>query len=226
MKRYKIGTNNKLRDLGGIINKDGIEVKLLRFIRSDLPTNITDNGIKFLKDNNFTTVIDLRKKDECISNPNCLKDYFDYYNINLVGNKFFKSQENFPNCYMNIINDYDNIKLVFKTIANSKGGVIYNCRAGKDRIGIISMLLLMLADVYDDDIIADYEVSYTYIRMLARKEHSKNYDVPFFVNRSEMETMEKTIELFYEKYDNIQNYLNIIGLSNEEINCIKNKLIN
>ena len=93
MKRYKIGTNNNLRDLGGIINKDGIEVKLLRFIRSDLPTNITDNGIKFLKDNNFTTVIDLRKKDECISNPNCLKDYFDYYNINLVGNKFFKSQE-------------------------------------------------------------------------------------------------------------------------------------
>lgn len=226
MKRYKIGTNNNLRDLGGIINKDGIEVKLLRFIRSDLPTNITDNGIKFLKDNNFTTVIDLRKKDECISNPNCLKDYFDYYNINLVGNKFFKSQEDFPNCYMNIINDYDNIKLVFKTIASSKGGVIYNCRAGKDRTGIISMLLLMLADVYDDDIIADYEVSYTYIRMLARKEHSKNYDVPFFVNRSEMETMEKTIELFYEKYDNIQNYLNIIGLSNEEINCIKNKLIN
>ena len=53
MKRYKIGTNNNLRDLGGIINKDGIEVKLLRFIRSDLPTNITDNGIKFLKDNNF-----------------------------------------------------------------------------------------------------------------------------------------------------------------------------
>ena len=64
MKRYKIGTNNNLRDLGWIINKDGIEVKLLRFIRSDLPTNITDNGIKFLKDNNFTTVIDLRKKDE------------------------------------------------------------------------------------------------------------------------------------------------------------------
>lgn len=122
MKRYKIGTNNNLRNLGGIINKDGIEVKLLSFIRSDLPTNISDNGIKFLKDNNFTTVIDLRKKDECISNLNCLKDYFDYYNINLVGNKFFKSQEDFPNCYMNIINDYDNIKLVFKTIANSKGG--------------------------------------------------------------------------------------------------------
>lgn len=57
MKRYKIGTNNNLRDLGGIINKDGIEVKLLRFIRSDLSTNITDNGIKFLKDNNFTTIV-------------------------------------------------------------------------------------------------------------------------------------------------------------------------
>lgn len=88
------------------------------------------------------------------------------------------------------------------------------------------MLLLMIAEVYDDDIIADYEVSYMYIRKLARKEHSKNMNIPFFVNRSEMETMEKTIELFYEKYDNINNYLNIIGLSSEEINCIKDKLIN
>jgi protein tyrosine/serine phosphatase len=39
------------------------------------------------------------------------------------------------------------------------GGVLFHCIRGNDRTGIISLLLLALAGVTPDDIIADYEMS-------------------------------------------------------------------
>jgi hypothetical protein len=39
------------------------------------------------------------------------------------------------------------------------GGVLVHCRRGNDRTGIITLLLLALAGVAEDEIIADYELS-------------------------------------------------------------------
>lgn len=46
----------------------------------------------------------------------------------------------------------DCIKGVFKTIANSPGGVLFHCTAGKDRTGVVSAILLALVGVSDEDI--------------------------------------------------------------------------
>lgn len=226
MKRYKLGINNNLRDLGGIINKDGKEIKLLRFIRSDLPIGIDNDGIQFLKKNNFTTVIDLRKEEECTKKENCLKSFFDYYNINLTGDKYPNTEDDIPNGYMDILKDFENINKVINIMAKSKGGVIYNCTAGKDRTGIISMILLLIANAYEDDIIVDYEVSYTYIRDFVRKIHAENINIPAFVGRSNMEIMEKTLKMFYKKYGSIDNYIHMIGINDKKIEKIRDMLIN
>jgi hypothetical protein len=39
------------------------------------------------------------------------------------------------------------------------GGVLVHCRRGNDRTGIITLLLLTLAGIAEDEIIADYELS-------------------------------------------------------------------
>jgi protein-tyrosine phosphatase len=39
------------------------------------------------------------------------------------------------------------------------GGVLFHCIRGHDRTGIIALLLLALAGVAPDDIVADYELS-------------------------------------------------------------------
>jgi hypothetical protein len=39
------------------------------------------------------------------------------------------------------------------------GGVLIHCRRGNDRTGIIALLLLTLAGIAEDEIIADYELS-------------------------------------------------------------------
>jgi protein-tyrosine phosphatase len=45
------------------------------------------------------------------------------------------------------------------TIAHARGGVLFHCAAGKDRTGLAAALLLDVAGVHRDDIIADYAMS-------------------------------------------------------------------
>ena len=58
------------------------------------------------------------------------------------------------------------IKETFEILAEAKGCTIFHCTAGKDRTGIIAMLILGLSGVSRKDIIANYEVTYTYIPVL------------------------------------------------------------
>ncbi|MCD7835164.1 MAG: tyrosine-protein phosphatase [Lachnospiraceae bacterium] len=52
---------------------------------------------------------------------------------------------------------------IFHTMANSEGGILFHCQEGKDRTGVISALLMLLGNVADVDIIADYEISNAYL---------------------------------------------------------------
>lgn len=56
------------------------------------------------------------------------------------------------------------IQEIFKILANAEGGVLFHCTAGKDRTGVIAALLLGICEVSENDIIANYEVTNTYIQ--------------------------------------------------------------
>src|SRR6185295_4977286 len=47
-------------------------------------------------------------------------------------------------------------RTLVETIARGDGSVLYHCAAGKDRTGVATALLLGLAGVSDEDIVADY----------------------------------------------------------------------
>ena len=69
---------------------------------------MTKNEIKYLLDNNLTTVIDLRKTDEVKRNNNCLNiQEIDYYNVNLLGDKCPVEENDIPKGYINILDNID-----------------------------------------------------------------------------------------------------------------------
>ena len=224
MRRIVCKNVNNMRDLGGYCNKEGKVIKFNRFIRSNFPSEMTNQEINYLLNNKINTIIDLRRKDEVARKKNCLdRKEFNYYNISVKSN-IFKLEEDIPIGYMKTIEDKETISQVFHIIASNKDGVLFNCKAGKDRTGVIAMILLLLADVYDDDIIADYSVSCIYIRDEIKKMNEDNPDLPFFFGDSKLEYMEETLKLFRQKYKNINNYMEYLGISKEEINLIKHKL--
>lgn len=213
-----------MRDIGGYVNKDNKEIKYNRFIRSNLPINLLDKEIDYLLENNIKTIIDLRSEKEVLSVKSSLNEHrFNYYNIDLNGNKIPKCEEDIPINYMDIIDNHQAIKKVLDIIINSKENILFNCQAGKDRTGVITMILMLIANLDDSDIIADYSVSYIYIRDEVRKKRELGI-IPKYLGYSKYWYMEETLKLFYEKYHNIDNYLEIVGLTKEECLLIRKKL--
>lgn len=215
-----------MRDLGNYPTKSGGYTKNGTFYRSDLPKNMDDEEIEKILKLNISTVIDLRTEEEVNRKPNSLNiKNIDYYNVSLLGDRCPEFEKDIPIGYMNILSNNETMRKTFKIILNAKGSVLFNCTAGKDRTGVVAMLLLKLADVYDEDILVDYQISYTYLKEDIRKMHKDNPDLPAFLGESKMEYMEETLEMFNNKYVNIIDYFTNLGFSLDEILKIKSKLV-
>ena len=227
MERIKLENVKNFRDLGGYLTIDNKITNFNKIYRSSLPTYLTDKEIEFFRRNNLTTIIDLRTKEELSKKKNIfstLKE-FNYYNIPLRGGDFPKKEKDIPYGYLDIIDDFDSIKQVFEIIRDSKGSILINCNAGKDRTGVICMLILLLCNVLEDEILIDYQVSYTYLREVIRKMHLDNPKMPKYLGNSKMEYMEETLKLFKDKYKSIDNYMSLLKFTKEDIEKITKKLV-
>ena len=113
---------------------------------------------------------------------------------------------------------------MFKTIANAKWGVMFNCSAGKDRTGVNSALLLWLCGVRKSDIVYDYmrtkENNKERFELIHQNfpELDMNIVIP---NENNMISFMKMIE---ESYGTVESYFKAIGISSDEQEKIKAKL--
>ena len=117
------------------------------------------------------------------------------------------------------------VKSVFDTFAKYDKAVLYHCTAGKDRTGVITALLYKLVGVADIDIIADYEVSFTYLvpKYVGRDENVTEMYQDLF--SSKPETMRTFLNYLNYKYPNILDYFISKDISMETIDIIKRKLL-
>lgn len=92
------------------------------------------------------------------------------------------------------------------------GCTLFHCRAGKDRTGVIAMLLLGLAGVSDEDIVADYAATQQY---LGRGLRAQRWAVSALLCRRAPrclfeaipEEMELTLVHLHERYGTAREYL-------------------
>lgn len=129
----------------------------LRYIRSDVPNNLTDKEIDWLIANNISTIIDLREDEECQLKKCRLIDdnRFCYHCMPVTGgNKIPGSVDEVSNSYINMVDD--NMEQIIDTIINAQTNVLYFCNAGKDRTGVVSAIVLHKLGMADDYIVEDY----------------------------------------------------------------------
>ena len=225
MQRYNWKNTFNARDLGCTPTISGKYIKPQRFIRSDAPHTIDDDVKEFLIRNNIKTIIDLRSEKIANMNPNAFVSdiRFSCYNYPLAINANTPNSENdvIENYYHMIENDTA-IANIFGAMANSTGGILFHCQEGKDRTGIIAALLLLLAGVSDIDIYADYERSNVYLYEMIKTAKGILPDYLLYVKP---EYMEKVLTYFREKYETVENFLLLKGLSETEIHKLKSKLL-
>jgi protein-tyrosine phosphatase len=221
-KRLPLKNVFNVRELGGYpINSHDI-TKWHTFIRSADLVSIDDSEKDLLYNYGIRTIIDLR----CEFEKQYFKNYtidedkrFIYKNITLIDdfNNFTGSM------YLAILNIFAKyVKKVFCCINEhiKYGGILFHCVSGKDRTGVISALLLLLAEVSELDVIADYMVSAIYLRPDAVLRNR-----PIETLQSNPESIEEMLKFIKTNYGTAKNYLLQIGVSESVLSSIRNAFI-
>ena len=226
------------RELGGYPCLKGF-TKYKSFLRTDDLSRLTEKDVQTLLAYGVTSVIDLRSKSELLKLPNPLADRVrevNYINIPLMNDEVASpdftrlvldnAEGYLKQAYIDMINNsqravYD----IFRFIAEqNKGCILFHCTAGKDRTGIIAALLLGLAGVSRADILANYVVSYIYLR-----ENKPFVEGLSSFSRalmySNIENFEPALDLIEKHYHGYEQYLLTTGLTKSELLTIYQRIV-
>jgi protein-tyrosine phosphatase len=98
------------------------------------------------------------------------------------------------------------------------GGVLVHCAGGRDRTGLVSMLLLLLAGVAPEEIIADYELSNQWVAV--NNPRYCTLEVLARYNTTEREALLAVLD----SLDAVA-YLSEAGLQESEIQAVRSRLL-
>ena len=239
------GAHN-VRDLGGCPTLDGKTTRYRAFLRADGLHDLSESARNDLIEYGVRTVIDLRRTRETIDTPNALADMEEvsFFHLNMIGDTYppgyvapqsdeWTTVELTANIYRVLLDKrQEMISETLARLADSVGHTaIYHCAAGTDRTGIISALLLGLADVPDEIIIADYALSAHGLRRwaLAQGIPDSLTHLDFTLEEppealAPPEAMEQTLKHLNDQYGGIESYVRHIGLTDAHIADIRNML--
>ena len=164
----------------------------LRFIRSDVPENITDNETRWLIENNVRTIVDLRETNEQAKKvcPLQSNDKFAYITLPVTGgNAVPECADDVPLSYIRMADGQ--MKRIIDTIMNAENNVLFFCNAGKDRTGVVSAIILHRLGADDEYIINDYMLSADNLKEMLWAYAEQNPEVDINVITPKREYMEK-----------------------------------
>ncbi|MCI6858906.1 MAG: tyrosine-protein phosphatase [Eubacterium sp.] len=220
-----------VRELGGYATRNGSVTKYHQFLRSENLTDITEEDKEFLIDYGLKAMIDLRGREEALVYPNPFRtdDRVTYINCPLITENILDlravKEEGFNpgEFYVKLVEYKEMILNIFRFILDHEDGcILFHCQAGKDRTGVLAMLLLGISGVSKEDIIANYEVTYTYLKDHVEIRLDDGLEE---LEYSRPEWIEQAYDHIMSVYGSFKKYLLSTGLTKKEIRQIREKLL-
>ena len=222
------GTRNT-RELGGYPAACGRKTRRHAFLRSDGLSGLTDKDVQMLLDYGVCCVVDLRSESETAAAPSRLADVpgVDYYSIPMLDEAASQGftggmPERMGDVYVKLLSGRgDAFARIIRIFAQHSGGtVLFNCTAGKDRTGVTAMLLLLLAGVPCEIVVADYSVSEANMRDIFKRQKAwlkKTFGIipPDAVFSSAPEELETALAYLAEHYGTAESYLLQAGAAHD-----------
>ncbi|HVW42303.1 MAG TPA: tyrosine-protein phosphatase [Amycolatopsis sp.] len=241
------------RDLGGLPTKSGETTSHGAFFRAADLRFVTDTGWAQARESGVRTVIDLRNADEIrpTENPlttqagsaqftaapegpatptgiNRLEVPLDDIDDIEFWQHVNREQLNGTPLYYPVFlkRKADRCAAVVKAIANTgPGGVLFHCGAGRDRTGLITLLLLALADVEPHAIAADYAMSAEALKALfAAMSGDDQEPIIRTVLANKGATAEEAVLATLDGFD-VEEYLLGAGVSSAELDSLRSRLL-
>ncbi len=220
-----LSATSNTRDLGGYPALNGASPVNNRIWRSDAPTDRNEADERLLTERGITTIIDLRTGWEAEKKPCAYAgaEGFEYHHVPVsAGSVPPASLEEVPYSYLEIAMQ---AAQVFRMIAEADSGVLVCCTAGKDRTGVISALLLLACGVDRRYVVEDYAVSREYNRTRLEQYLSEHPELDRRIVLANEASMERFIDLIYERFGSVQEYFGQSGLTAAQFSRIRGKLL-
>jgi protein-tyrosine phosphatase len=154
------------RDLGGLRTVEGGETRWRAVVRSESLDLVTPAGWEALRAYGIRTIVDLRNEHELVGETPRWLTRVHVPLDDLADTSFWREcwdndLDGTPLYYRPFLERFpDRTARVMTAIAHAgPGGVLFHCARGRDRAGLVAILLLALAGVAPDDIAADYSLS-------------------------------------------------------------------
>ena len=223
VKRLRFENTKNVRDFGGY-ETDNSVTQFGVFLRSDCLSGLKEDEIQRFKDLNLSDVIDLRFKDEleAAKNPFTNDKDVNYHHISVsdgLVEGVVLSNQTLGEMYIEFGSNKVFIKNVFEALGNAEGMALFHCSAGKDRTGIIAALILSYIGVQKKDVLADYQVSSTYLF----EKTIPNEFIHFM--KSQPEDMATFLDYIVETHGTVESYLKSCDISESTLGKIKERIL-
>jgi protein-tyrosine phosphatase len=236
------------RDVGGYETRDGRRTRWRRVLRADNLRRLTPSGAAALVQDGVRTILDLRspfelRLDPCPFAPPCpLPDAPSYRSVPVLdqGDRALaaalEAARSVAELYALMLERCrPRIAAVVAAVgAAPAGGVLVYCHAGKDRTGLITALVLALADVQPATIAADYALSEAYLQPLYdaqlgatrtaadRERLARQLRSP--LNAARPETMLDTLAYLDARHRGVYAYLRSAGVAEQDLHRVRSRL--
>ncbi len=261
IRRINLQKLKNTRDLGGYVASDGRKIKPNMLIRSGNLFKATGKDISCLvNDYNLSTIIDLRIDAEIEEKPDPVPEKVSYIRVPLLDKAYLGITRDEYSLYswFNIFADttkrpedvfYEMYEmLVFGERAkvlisqifdilldDNNGSVLWHCSAGKDRVGIVTMLVLLSLGIDRETIVADFlatnrfsaaEIIKTRVfapLVIKNRYQRKCLAVLMGVKREYMDRLFMKIDADYENIEDF--FLSQYGITGEKLSAFRNKFL-
>ena len=227
------------RELGGMPLRDGHVFRSGLFLRSGAPSELkTREEFEQVKAYGVKNVIDFRGVTELERCGNPFRDDADtnFYSIPLfIGDPGDVNNDTMQFLRTHHLGDYyviimeqlgDKVAQVLRVLLNAEGLTLYHCAHGKDRTGVISAILYLIAGADREDIVTNYKVSYDYLEDFLKPLIDAAPDDMKHTLRSDEINIRIFLKYIDDKWDGkVENYLISNGMTESEINALRDKCI-
>jgi protein-tyrosine phosphatase len=225
-----------LRDIGGYPTIDGRETRWHTIFRSDSLHRLAPAGQRRLLDLGLRTVIDLRWPDEVLLEPNVLsrEPAIRYVPLSFYGSRTLSTLDYPKNMGAVYRLDLERQQAQIKTILlrlllPETLPALVHCAVGKDRTGLVIALLLGIAGVTPEAIVADYALSASYLapyfdelRQQVTPEALADYG---FSLECRPEFMAETLDYLDDRFGGAAGYARALGLDGQQIARLRALLV-
>jgi protein-tyrosine phosphatase len=262
IRKLKLRKLFNTRDLGGMPAADGKRIKHKKLIRSGKLYKLPNETIDALKKLNVKTIIDLRIFTECAEYPDTVIAGTEYVHLPVLCTatpgitreksmsktmalesrrikKEFGNADNYMIAMYKMVlfseEPISYLKRALRLIIENNDCILWHCSGGKDRAGIVAMLVESLLGVDEKIIIQDYTASYYFQRrkffwnkvgLAIAPLPSRFKKILFGMMASKPRYMTDTLDEIKARYGSVINYCKQqLDITDEDINTLRIKYL-